>query len=370
MTLSSHERIMRIFKNQEVDRPALKLWGASLDPWLLHPAYGPIHRLALEKSDLFVGAGSPFNMLMGRYAAQYCEQRDEPVAEGWLNRHTYFHTPKGDLHQLERVSTLGEPGYTLEHAVKEPEDIEKLLSLPYEPFPFQAEPYHETVRAVGERGVAMFALDHPGFTAQSLIGSENMAYFSIDAREQLHELITVFGARVRAHVRAALENGIRGPFSWVGPEVLIPPLMSHRDFEEFVFDIDKPFCDDIHNAGGYVWVHCHGKVANLVPRFIEMGVDILNPLEPPPNGDILLDQAVARHGRSIGWEGNIEIQTLLQSDPETVRAEVYRCAQVGKQINRFVLCPSAGYMEYTHPDENYLQNLALYLNYGLECLET
>ena len=66
MPLTSHERIMRIFRNQEVDRPALKLWGAELDPFLLHPDYAPVRQRALEVTDLFVGSGSPFHIFFGQ----------------------------------------------------------------------------------------------------------------------------------------------------------------------------------------------------------------------------------------------------------------------------------------------------------------
>ncbi len=37
--LTSHERLMRIFRGEEIDRPALKLWGAGATVgWQLHEA--------------------------------------------------------------------------------------------------------------------------------------------------------------------------------------------------------------------------------------------------------------------------------------------------------------------------------------------
>ena len=359
---------MRIFRNEETDRPALKLWGAGLDEYMLHPDYRPVWEKALQVTDLFGGAGSPFDIICGQNGKEYREVWDEPFAPGWILRHVVYHTPRGDLHGAERISTEGEPGYTQEYTIKEPEDIEKILSIPYTPFPFDRSDYDRAEEKMGDRGVALFHCDHPGYAAQRLIGSENMAFFSVDEREKLKELIETLGTRVRSHVKAALDNGICGGFSWVGPELLIPPLMGYRDFREFVVDVDKPMCDDIKNAGGHIWVHCHGKVGRLIDDFVEMGVDILNPIEPPPNGDVLLDQIVKKHGRAIGWEGNIEIQTLLQGTEELVREEIRRCAKVGKEVGRFILCPSAGYMEYTHPTREYLHNLTVYLEYGLECL--
>ena len=39
------------------------------------------------------------------------------------------------------------------YLIKEPEDLRKLLSVPYVPHPFEASGYHEADRNVGERGI-------------------------------------------------------------------------------------------------------------------------------------------------------------------------------------------------------------------------
>ncbi len=66
MKLTSRERIERIFRNEEIDRPALKLWSAGIDPEpVLHPAYLPVNRLASETTDLFGGAGFAFDLYAG-----------------------------------------------------------------------------------------------------------------------------------------------------------------------------------------------------------------------------------------------------------------------------------------------------------------
>jgi hypothetical protein len=100
-----------------------------------------------------------------------------------------------------------------------------------------------------------------------------------------------------------------------------------------------------------------------------MGVDVLNPLEPPKNGDVFMDELVARYGNRIGWEGNIEIQELLLSSQERIRQLIDECVAAGWKSGRFILCPSAGYMEYPFPTEEYLENLMFYLRYGLEAVE-
>ncbi|MBE6546855.1 MAG: hypothetical protein E7668_05400 [Ruminococcaceae bacterium] len=372
MALTSHERIMRIFQNKEIDRPALKLWGLGIHTArLLHPAYKPVAELAAKITDLFCDSGFGFNMDVGQNADRYLETyTTETNSPDWVDRHMVYHTSKGDLHSIKRLSTKGEPGYIMEYMIKEPEDIDKLLSMEFAPVTVNANKYNELVAQVGDRGVAMIAIGHAGYAVQELMGSETLAYFSIDERERLSNLIRLYSERLLAHTKAILDLGIKEPiFRWVGPEVYLPPLMGVDDFKEFVHDMDKPICDAVHNAGGYVWVHSHNKVAKFIDSFIDMGVDVLNPLEPPKNGDIDLNDIIAKYGNRIGWEGNIEIQEIIQASPERLRSLIDECVEAGNKSGRFILCPSTGYMEIPQPTEQYINNLMLYLRYGLEAVE-
>lgn len=368
MKLTSRERILRIFRNEPVDRPALKLWGATPDEWLLHPDYRPVHKLAMKTTDLFDNAYSPFDILRGCNPACGMTETVVDTAKPTLkDRHEVLHTPKGDLHAVHRYSLAGEPGYTLEHFVKDAEDLERILSIPWEPHPFSLSTWTQKNARIGDRGIVMLSLDHAAYALHRLTGSETLAFLSVEERSLVEEAISVFSSRIRCHAREAIQAGFRGVFAWVGPELIIPPLLSPRDFDDFVLRYDKPLCDEIHEAGGYVWVHCHGKVSSFLERFIRMGVDVLNPLEPPKNGDILLSEEVARHGSRIGWEGNIEIQDILLDEPGELMEKIKTCVAQGSASGRFILCPSAGYMEYPNPTEKYIRNLKLYLAHGLDC---
>ena len=373
MKLTSRERLNRIFERKEIDRPAIKLWGAKIhspSSSYMHPDYASVGKLAYEKSDLFLEAKSDFDILGGSRINEFIETYTEDTTNPTLkDLHIILHTPKGDLSMCKRCSVVGEPSYRIEHFIKEPEDIEKILSVPYEPYPIDTTQFYESEAALGDKGVTMFSLDNVGYTLNKLLGSEALAYFSIDYRDELMQLADVYASRIYDHTKAVLDTGIKAPFCWVGPEVLIPPLMAPDDFEDFCFRVDKPLCDLIHDNGGYVWVHSHGKVANFVDRFIDMGVDVLNPLEPQPNGDIHLGQIIEKFGNRIGWEGNIEIQEILLSSPERVKSLIDECVSLGWESGRFILCPSAGYQEYVNPTKQYIENLLVYLQYGYDAVE-
>ena len=374
--LTSHERLMRIFRREDIDRPALKLWGARPDVnWQLHEDYLPVSRLAAEITDLFADAGGyrldpMFGIDDRTKVDDWKTETGDPL---WLDCHYRIHTPKGEIEMLRRVSKINEPGYDMEHYVKDEEDIEKLLSIPYTaPEGLKKESYDEAAAYVGDRGIAMIDLPHAAYFAHRMMGSETLAYLSVDARELVDELISVYAKRIYDHVNRILETGIEHPvFGWCGPEVFLPPLLSPRDFDDFVFKYDKPICDLIHEHGGFVWVHSHGKVRSFIERFVEMGVDVLNPLEPvwASNGDVDLEEVAETFGGRIGLEGNIEIQEILQSSQERIAELIDACVAAGWKSGRLILCPSAGYMEYPRPTEKYIENLLFYLRYGFEAVE-
>lgn len=370
MKLTPRERIMRIFSNKPYDRPAIKVWGADPGQPLLHPDYGPVAARAAEATDLFITASSPFNIYAGRQYDSLVTVEDAPTVDPlWIDRTTTLHTPLGDLRSVDRISTIGDPGYTIEHMVKNSGDIMRALSLPYEEFAFDAGIMERENARIGDRGIVMYGLDDPVYALCRLTGSQNLAMFSCDCRELVRAAVTLYAERIYWHVKTVLKNHRNIVFAWCGPELCIPPLMAPGDFKEFVHDAEKPYCDLIHDAGCHVWVHCHGKVARLVEQFIDMGVDVLNPLEPPKNGDIELRSAVERFGSRIGMEGNIEMQALMELDTEPLREQIRACVSQGAAGGRFILCPTSGFMEFARPTRRYLENMMTFIQYGLECVE-
>jgi hypothetical protein len=281
---------------------------------------------------------------------------------------TTWQTPEGELREVFQKSTVGKPGYEVEHLLKEPDDIRKLLSLPYEPHPFDRAEYDRVDAEIGDRGLAFFGLDHAMYGLQRHIGSENFALWSLEAEAEMRAAMTVFAERVRDHARAALDAGVRGVFGWVGPELCIPPLMPPAAFEAYVFDLDKPLTDLIHDAGGAVWVHSHGRMKDLLVRFADLGIDVLNPIEPPPMGDITLAEAFAAVGDRMGLEGNLETHDLMTGTPETLRPRLEAALAAGRG-RRHILCPSSGYAERPDPGEQEIENWLFFIEEGVSLAE-
>ncbi|MCG2680405.1 MAG: hypothetical protein L6455_10640 [Kiritimatiellae bacterium] len=175
---------------------------------------------------------------------------------------------------------------------------------------------------MGERGIIDVGLGYnpAGFVAE-LTGSETFALLSVSDRDILHALCERRMILLTRLVKALAEHKIGPYFSMCGEEFLTPPLHGPADFNDFNVRYDKPIIDLIHEAGGRIHIHCHGRIKQVLQGFLDMGVDVLHPLEAPPMGDITAAEAKQLARGKLCLEGNIQIAAMYEHSPEQVRAE-------------------------------------------------
>ena len=368
--MTRRERLTAIYEGQVPDRPAVRVWGLDFYAPLLRPVYGALRERAFAITDVVTETKAPFDMLCGKHRDRLIRTWEEPTTStDWVDVVTELRTPKGVLREVYGRGTRDQPGYTKKHMVESADELAAILSLPYEPFPYTPDAYCADSAKMGDAGIVIQAIDNPGFAAHRLMGSEALAYVSMDARELLREAFDIFGERVREHVKQVLASGVRPVFGWVGPEVYIPPLMSVRAFEDFVFAIDKPTVDLIHDAGCRLWVHCHGDMNPVLERFADLGVDVLNPIEPPPTGRLTLAEAIKRVGDRMGLEGNIEVHDLMTRPRAEVAGLLEEAIAAGRG-RRFILGLCSGYMENPEPSPLFVENLMFFIEEGVRLAES
>ncbi|MGQ9553956.1 MAG: uroporphyrinogen decarboxylase family protein [Anaerolineae bacterium] len=363
--MSSRERLLAAYQSQPVDRVPIRVWGA--DPWMQvwHPSYQPILDAALKYSDICTGWGPPLNIFWSAVPVQVHIEDHPSRHEGFVDRVTTYETPRGPITQIEAVSTENKPGRVLKFFVENEEDALAWLSVPYVRVRPDLSPFFEMRERLGERGLMMAYIGEPMYHIYCLMGSELMALWSIDNRDLLREMINVAEQRLTDLVLYMLEQRVGPVFGYVGPELCIPPLMSPRDFDEFVVQVDRKFTLPIRQAGGMVWVHCHGGMGPVIEGFLEMGVNCLNPIEPPPSGDITLAEARLRVGDRMCLEGNLEADDLYRSTPEHIRELVRTAIEQGRG-GGLILCPTSGFMEWPTASETQVANYLAFIEAGLE----
>jgi uroporphyrinogen decarboxylase len=106
---------------------------------------------------------------------------------------------------------------------------------------------------------------------------------------------------------------------------VLKPL--HADFIQFIKE----------RTSAKVFFHTDGDVFSLIDDFIEIGVDILNPVQTSAGKMSDLEGLKKRYGKNIVFCGGIDTHRILPfGTPEEVRQEVRRVIQI--------LGPGGGYM--------------------------
>lgn len=89
-----------------------------------------------------------------------------------------------------------------------------------------------------------------------------------------------------------------------------------------------------------VLMHCDGAIRPIIPDLIDIGVDILNPIQTVVKGLEDTQSLKAEFGEQICFHGAIDIQQFLpNATPDTVRQEVVRRSRDLGENGGFILAP-------------------------------
>ena len=341
--MTSRERLMAAMRRQEVDRIPVHVRGVNFwdERWVAtrHASYRPVVEAVRQHGDPFIGWGVGGGPLLTTSQEVRFETAVVP-GDDWNEHLTTMHTPLGPLTARHRTSNRGLPGMQMEFYIQDLGDIEKVLSAPWEPPRPQAHGFQELAQRFGERGLVTCDLSDPISYVHNLMGSERLAVWSRTERRQILRLVNAFGERLLDLVEHLLSAGVGPVFRTSGQEFAVPPLMSPQDFRDFCIEPEVPIHGAIHEAGGLVHIHCHGPMDKVLEGFLDIGVDCLHPIEPPPMGDVELAEAKRRVGHRICLEGNLQIGDLYAAPTGEVTSKTLAALRDGGPTG-FILCPTA-----------------------------
>lgn len=131
------------------------------------------------------------------------------------------------------------------------------------------------------------------------------------------------------------------------------PLISLLMFRKFVAPYLKETIDCIHRLGGRVLFHSCGLIRPFIPELIQMGVDVLDPIQPV-SAEMQPEALKAAFGDRLSFHGGLDMQGLLpQGTPIDVAAETRHYCQVLGQDGGYILAP-AHLFQPAVPPENIL----------------
>ena len=115
-------------------------------------------------------------------------------------------------------------------------------------------------------------------------------------------------------------------------------LMSPECWKNMIAPGEKKEYDLVHSAGLDVWLHSCGDIRKIFPDIIELGADVLNPIQPECMDIYELKR---KYGSEITFWGGISTQrTLPYGTPSEVAAETEAVTSALSQNGGYVIAPS------------------------------
>jgi hypothetical protein len=223
-------------------------------------------------------------------------------------------------------TTAKQPGaghsWQIEHLCKTPEDAEALLSLPWSGNPVGADDFFHLQNLLGNRGLMWVTVPSPLQVICRLFDPNEFLMLSRLKPALINRLMETAAERVYHNLQGLLELGVGPIIRFGGAEHATPPLMSPADFDWLVVRFDTPLVNLCKKYGKLVAYHCHGKITYALQRFIEMGVDMIDPVETIPDGDMTLEQAKNIAGNKITLIGNIQMKDIANATPKEISEKV------------------------------------------------
>jgi len=319
--MTHRERLETAWDHREPDRVPIEFPVSALvrDD----PRCERLVRLADEHADNFMGVAGYDWGFLGQPS-----ERTERVLEdtGEFERIEWtMHTPAGDfvgVIRRPRFETGIEDYHWEKRYIEEPEDLERLLSVPLEPRPPLKDAFDQGTANIGDSGVQVVGLLHPLGTLVRSSQMENTYSWLRTEPDLMHRFLRATNDYVIGAVHAMFEEGVGPNFISYAHEMLIPPWIGHDLFDKVVFPYDTEVYAAIHERGARIRADCHGSCMDFLERFAEMGIDAVEPLEPPPYANCDLAEAKRLVGDRMLLSGNVPSQGFVFMEPEEVEVLV------------------------------------------------
>jgi len=364
--LSRRERLMATLRGDPVDRPAVNFYeigGFKVDPedpdpYNIYnaPDWRPLLQLAEERTDL-IRMMSPVRARSVDPSGSATERNAHaPIRHEFFNEES---REEGNCRILRTTVTVAgrtmtqttrrdrdlDTVWTTEHLLKDTDDLKAYLEIPDEAFAESVDvsPLQVEEAELGDRGIVMVDTEDPLCAAATLLSMEDYTIAALFESALFHRLVEKMARRI--HERTEQVSRLLPGRLWriYGPEYATPPYLPPRLFEEYVVRYVGPMVQMIQAHGGFARIHSHGRLKDVLDLIVAMEPDALDPIEPPPQGDVELSYVRQRYGCQLVLFGNIEITDIENLSPNQFEEKVKRTLDEGTAGSGrgFVLTPSA-----------------------------
>jgi len=351
--LTPRQRVLTALAHEEPDRVPVAIGGGP---------YGMVDDLYLRLVD-HLGLGSPVPAFRSGHSISYMDDRllerlgtdirycwpgllpNSPIHPGpdedsfrdsygqiWKRALPYYYAGEGLLRESSSI-----------------EDIERLVRWPDLTDPRWMAGVAERARQIHKHGhyfltMRMVASHGPFQTACDLRGTENLLMDMVINPGFVHHLLDRITALQVELLRLAMQAGGKyfDMLELPGDDYAgtTSTIMSPAMFRQFVKPCLARMVEVVreHQPGIRIMLHSDGAIASLLPDVIDLGIDVVHPLEPVPAAD--LGAVKQQFGDQLSFLGGIDITHAMPGSRQDVMDEVrLRISQLATG-GGYILAPS------------------------------
>ncbi len=145
---------------------------------------------------------------------------------------------------------------------------------------------------------------------------------------QLRDRIVEYNLAIIDHWLQRKVDGIFFSDDWGSQRAL---LINPDDWRKFYRPSYQKLFDRVRSGGAHVWMHLCGNVTAIVPDLIDIGLNVLNPVQPQAMDVNLLSK---EFGGKVCFYGGVDVQgTMIYGRPRDVKDEVQRLIDLFGRFN-------------------------------------
>ena len=359
--MTRRERLIATLEGRSVDRPPVSFYeigGFTVfpddpDPYNIYnsPSWQPLLKLAEDHTDIIrmvspVRAQSHLSWAGSKTVLRehFIDERSWETENSRFTRLTYKIGSK-TLTSITRRDKEIDTVWITEPLLKNTEDVNLFLKLPDEIFEETISIDHlkEEETRLADKGIIMVDTEDPICAAASLFNLETFTIFAMTEQILCHKLLEKHARYIHKRTEKVAKEFPGKLWRIYGPEYITEPFLPPSLFDEYVVRYTGPMVKMIKDHGGFARIHSHGCIKNILEYLVKMGADAIDPLEPPPHGDVELGYLRKEYGKQLVLFGNIEVSDIENMPEKMFREVVKRSVSEGTagEGRGFVLMPSA-----------------------------
>ena len=320
--MNGKDRIMTALQHQEPDRVPIFEW--SINPNVMEALTG------------------------SRSLWKFVETYDlDAVCVGLATRKNYVSgdTYYDDFGVLRKESD--DYHVALKHVINQPSDLSR-YKMPNPDDAYRYDNVRESIRIFGNDKAICVAIRDVFSFPRDMLGFENLFvnfYEEPELVDELSRMIVEFSSRVAANLKAL---GIQLVATQDDLATNRGLLISKEMFCKQLLPNYKRLVANLKAHGLIVFKHTDGDIREIIPEFIDSGIDCLDPIDP--NGNMDMGDIKRQYGDCICLKGNIDcVCTLVSAGLDDVEKDVIQCIEDGAPGGGFILSSSNSIHGGIHP---------------------